>query len=110
MASELLCSLSLAEASALIGAGEVSPVELTQAALARIERLEPALHAFVRVTPERALEDARRAQTGARPGPPHRIPDAVKDLNDPKGIGAEGGTRVLAGRIAQADAAAAARL
>jgi amidase len=110
MASEELCSLSLAQASALIGAGEVSPVELTEASLARIERLEPTLHAFVRVTPERAIEDARRAQAEARRGPLHGIPIALKDLVDTKGIATEAGTRVLAGRMPQADAAVAARL
>src|SRR6185295_2818196 len=110
MASEELCSLSLAQASALIGAGEVSPVELTEAALARIARLESTLHAFVRVTPERALGDARRAQAEARRGPLHGIPIALKDLVDTKGIATEAGTSVLAGRIPQADAAVAARL
>ena len=110
MASEELCDLALAEASALIAAGEVSSVALTRAALARIERLEPALHAFVRVTPERALEDARRADSETPRGPLHGIPIALKDLVDTRGIETAAGTRVLAGRVPQADAAVAARL
>ena len=110
MASEELCGLALAEASALIRAGEISPVELTEAMLARIERLEPRLHAFVRVCPDRAREDARRAEAEAPRGPLHGIPIALKDLVDTKGIETAAGTRVLAGRVPQADAVVAARL
>jgi len=110
MASEELCGLALAEASALIGAGELSPVELTEAMLARIERLEPRLHAFVRVCADRALEDARRAEAEAPRGPLHGIPIALKDLIDTKGIETAAGTRVLAGRVPRADAIVAARL
>lgn len=110
MASEELCGLALAEASALIGAGELSPVELTEAMLARIERLEPRLHAFVRVTADRALDDARRAEAEAPRGALHGIPIALKDLIDTKQIETEAGTRVLAGRVPDADAAVAARL
>ncbi|HEV2817537.1 MAG TPA: amidase [Allosphingosinicella sp.] len=110
MGSEEYCGLGLAEASALIAAGEVSSVALTRAALARIERLEPELHAFVRVTPERALDDARRADSEAPRGPLHGIPIALKDLVDTRGIATEAGTKVLAGRVPDADAAVAARL
>ena len=110
MASEELCGLALAEASALIGAGKLSPVELTEAMLARIERLEPSLHAFVLVCADRALEDARRAEGEAPRGPLHGIPIALKDLVDTRGIETAAGTRVLAGRVPDADAAVAARL
>lgn len=105
-----LSMLSLAEAAALIAARELSPVALTEAMLARIEALEPRLHAFVRVTPERALADARRAEAEAPRGPLHGVPIALKDLIDTKGIATEAGTKVLAGRVPEADAPVAARL
>ncbi len=53
---------SLADAAAAVKAGAVSPVELTRACLERIERVDHALHAFVSVDAERALQDARRAE------------------------------------------------
>lgn len=102
--------LSLAEAAALIAARALSPVELAEAMLARIEALEPQLHAFVRVTPERALADARRAEAEPARGPLHGVPIALKDLIDTAGIATEAGTKVLAGRVPDADAAVAARL
>ena len=63
-----LAWLGIAESAALIRAGKLSPVELTKALLARIEKLDPKWHAFIRITPEIALDavkdpeksDARR--------------------------------------------------
>ena len=49
-----LATLTLKEASDLVRRRDVSPVELTRACLARIDRLEPAINAFITVTPERA--------------------------------------------------------
>src|SRR5215472_17815301 len=54
------CFLSVAEAAALIAAKRLSPVELVHSYLARIERLDGALHAYVRVLPDEALAGARR--------------------------------------------------
>jgi amidase len=108
--SDDLAMLPLGEVAGLIAGRELSPVELTQAMLARIEALEPRLHAYVRVTPERALEDARKAEAEAPRGPLHGIPIALKDLIDTKGIATEAGTKVLAGRLPDADATVAARL
>jgi aspartyl-tRNA(Asn)/glutamyl-tRNA(Gln) amidotransferase subunit A len=65
---------------------EVSPVELTRACLDRIEKLNPALNAFITVTAESALAEARAAETeilrGEWRGPLHGIPVALKDLID----------------------------
>jgi amidase len=112
--TEDLFTLTLSEVAGLIAAREVSPVALTEAMLARIAALEPQLHAFVRVTAERARQDARRAEAellrGERRGPLHGVPIALKDLVDTRGIATEAGTKVLAGRVPEADAAAAARL
>src|SRR5437762_6983294 len=69
---------SLADAAV----GAVSPVELTRACLERIERVDHALHAFVSVDAERALQDARRAereiQAGRSRGPLHGIPVGLR--------------------------------
>src|SRR5690606_32644163 len=54
--------LPLEEAARLVEAGEISPVELTEIALNRIEALDPELHAFITVTAEEALTHARRAE------------------------------------------------
>jgi len=54
-------ALGIAEAAALIAARRLSPVELLQDCLARIAALDPRLNAFIRVTAEEALADARAA-------------------------------------------------
>lgn len=111
---EALHDLSLAEASERIRAGVLSPVALTEAFLARIAALDPGLRAFARVTPERALDDARRAEEemarGQRRGPLHGVPIALKDLVDTAGIATEAGMKALAGRIPDEDSTVAARL
>ena len=56
------CFLSVAEAASLIAAKRLSPVELVQAYLARIERLNDTLHAYVRLLPDEALAAARSAE------------------------------------------------
>ena len=68
---------------------ELSPVEVTQAILDRIERLNPRLNAFVSVTVDRALDDARRAETAYATGDPPPlagVPTSIKDLVPTKGI------------------------
>jgi Asp-tRNA(Asn)/Glu-tRNA(Gln) amidotransferase A subunit family amidase len=64
-----LAALSLSEASRLVRARAVSPVELTNACLERIERHQPALNAFIEVTAEAALERSGRAPPSARSPP-----------------------------------------
>ncbi|HUZ21895.1 MAG TPA: amidase [Acidimicrobiales bacterium] len=106
--------LTIAEASALIAAGGLSPVELTEAYLARIERLQPLLNAYVTVTSARALDDARRAarelRAGERRGPLHGIPIGLKDLYDTAGILTTAGSKVFADRVPPVDAQVASRL
>ncbi|MEO7178152.1 MAG: amidase [Allosphingosinicella sp.] len=110
----MLHDLSLTEASERLRAGTLSPVELTEAMLARIEALGPRLRAFARVTPERALEDARRAEEELKRrqyrGPLHGVPIALKDLADTAGIATEAGMKALAGRVPEEDSTVAARL
>jgi aspartyl-tRNA(Asn)/glutamyl-tRNA(Gln) amidotransferase subunit A len=82
--------LTLTEAAEQIRTRRLSPVELTRDCLARIERLNPDLNAFITVTAERALEQARQAESeigsGNYRGPLHGIPIGLKDLFDTAGI------------------------
>ena len=63
-----LTALSIGEAGDLVRRKVVSPVELTRACLQRIEQLNPALNAFITVTPEEALAQARAAEAEVRRG------------------------------------------
>lgn len=94
--------------------GELSPVALTEQLLARIRALDPRLHAFIAVTADRALAQARATELALRAGhdlgPLHGIPFAVKDLYDVAGLPTTAGTRLLAGNIARADSSAVRRL
>src|SRR5919197_6037082 len=100
--SELLL-MSLAEVSELLRFKKVSPVELTQACLARIEALNPELNAFITITSEMALEQARQAeaeiQRGNWRGPLHGIPLALKDLIDVAGIRTTGASAAFQDRV-----------
>jgi aspartyl-tRNA(Asn)/glutamyl-tRNA(Gln) amidotransferase subunit A len=104
-----LCGLSLAKIGEMIGRREVSAVETTAAVLARIERLEPDLNAFVTVTAEAALAEARAADAaigrGERIGPLHGVPVSLKDLLFTKGVRTTGASDVLAEFVPERDAA-----
>jgi len=106
--------LSLKDASAMVRRKAVSPVELTQACLARIERLNPALNAFITVTAEQALREARDAeaeiQKGKWRGPLHGIPIALKDLFDTAGVRTTAGSGVFKDRVPEQDAEVVRRL
>ena len=98
----------------LIAAGELSPVELTEAYLGRIESHNPALTAFVEVTAERARSDAKNLAAelirGEWRGPLHGVPIGLKDLIDTAGIPTTAGSAAYHGRVPLADAAVARRL
>lgn len=81
---------------------ELSPVEVTEAVLGRIERLNPELTAFITVTPERAIEDARaaeRAYAGGTAGPLAGVPTSIKDLVATKGIRTTRGSLLYADNV-----------
>jgi aspartyl-tRNA(Asn)/glutamyl-tRNA(Gln) amidotransferase subunit A len=105
---------TITELAKQIRAGGLSPVKLTETCLERIGTLDKRLHAFIAVTRDRALAEARAAETllrgGHDLGPLHGIPYAVKDLYDVKGVATTAGTRLLAGNIAAQDCAAVRRL
>jgi aspartyl-tRNA(Asn)/glutamyl-tRNA(Gln) amidotransferase subunit A len=94
--------------------GDLSPVALTEHCLARLEALEPTLHAFGLPTPERAIAAAQAAEmalnAGQDLGPLHGIPYAAKDLFDIKGLPTTAGSNLLLGHVASEDAAVTARL
>ena len=96
-ASTELHYLSITEASRLIQQRRLSPVELTRAFLDRIETFDPQLNAYLLVTAERALEQAREAETeisaGRYRGPMHGIPFALKDIYCTAGIRTTGHSR-----------------
>ena len=101
-------NVSLEEAATLLRERPVSPVELTEACLARIQAVEPRLNAFVTVTADLARAEARAAEgeiaAGRYRGPLHGIPVAVKDLFVTKGIRTTAGSRILATWIPEEDA------
>jgi len=109
-----LTRLTLVEASALLRRKAVSPVELAQAFIARIERLNPALNAFITVTAEQALQQASDAeaqiQRGHWRGPLHGMPLALKDLIDTAGIRTTAASAVFKDRVPTEDADVVRRL
>ena len=106
--------LTVTRASHGIGGGEVSPVELTRCALARIERLNPVLNAYAFVMKEQALAAAERAgeeiASGRYRGPLHGIPVSIKDNIAVKGVPATAGSRTLADWIPGHDATVVSKL
>jgi aspartyl-tRNA(Asn)/glutamyl-tRNA(Gln) amidotransferase subunit A len=92
---------TLVEQAAAVARGDVSPVELTRAAIERCERVQPALNAFTTILAERALEKA----AAPPPGPLHGVPVAVKDLYDLEGAATTGCCAAYAGRIASQSSA-----
>ncbi len=113
MQATQLHELTLSDAAALVRARRVSPVELTRAMLARIERLDSQLTSYITVTAEAALAAAEQAEQAARAGeerPLLGVPLALKDLFDTAGVRTTGGAKILAERVPQRDATAVARL
>ena len=101
--------LSLTEAAELISDRRLSPVELTRECLTRIERLNPVLNAFITVTAETALEQARQAETeiaaGNWRGPLHGVPIGLKDLFDTAGVRTTAASNQYRDQIPTEDAA-----
>ncbi len=94
--------------------GELSPVQVTQAYLDRIRRLNPRLKAYLSVYPEQALKAARRAgrelRAGNRRGPLHGVPVAVKDIFQAEGMETTCGSPAYRDELPAGDCTAVARL
>ena len=104
----MMATPTIAEAARQIAARTLSPVELTQHCLDRIEAEDHALHSFVLVTPERALADARAAEDrvvkGGRRGTLDGIPIAHKDIYGTAGIRTTGHSKLLKDWVPEANA------
>lgn len=109
-----LSALTLSEAAAAIRRRTVSPVDLVQACLRRIERHNDALHAYVTVVADQALADARAMETEQRAGrwrgPLHGVPIALKDNIDTVGVRTTGASQLFETRVPTEDAEVARRL
>ena len=106
--------LSAGDLSRLIESKDVSPVEVTEAYLDRIDELDFKFNAFLTVTREQALQAAREAEReiadGNYRGPMHGVPVAVKDQFHTAGIRSTGGSRILADFVPDEDATVIANL
>ena len=109
-----LAWLSIAEGSALLRDKKLSPVEWTQALIARVERHDGRLNAFLRFMPEIALADARRAEAeisaGNWRGPLHGVPYGLKDIIDYAGLPTTAHSAILKDHVATTDAVVTQRL
>jgi len=109
-----LAFASIEQAATLLHRRKISPVELTEMMLRRIERLNPQLNAYITVTAERAIEDARRAEReilrGRNRGPLHGVPIALKDNIWTRGIRTTAGSKILRDFVPSEDATVTQRL
>ena len=105
---------TISELSQRLRGREVSPMEVTQACLGRIDRLNPSLNAFITVTAESALAEARRAEgeilRGEWRGPLHGVPVALKDLIDTAGVRTTAASALYKDRVPYQDAEVVRRL
>src|SRR3954449_9472660 len=106
--------LTIAEAARLVQQRELSPVELVDSRLARIEKLDGQLHSFIRVLADQARANARAAETeiaaGKYRGPLHGIPIGLKDIYETAGVATTGHSKVMQDHVPKADAFSVKRL
>ena len=106
--------LTIGQAAELLKARDLSPVELTQAFLDRIDALDGTLSAYITVLADTAMDEARQAEAeigrGEYRGPLHGIPIALKDLYDTRGVRTTASSQVMADRVPGEDATTTARL
>ena len=103
-----LLRMTISELAPKIESKEVSPVELTEAALAEADRLQPTLNSFITILHDRAMDQAREAESaisrGDYRGPLHGIPIGLKDNLATAGITTTVGSKVLANHVPEEDA------
>jgi aspartyl-tRNA(Asn)/glutamyl-tRNA(Gln) amidotransferase subunit A len=112
--SEELHYLTIAEAGDKIARKQLSPVELMESYLRRIEAVGSQLDAFITLTADRALDQAHAAEAeiaaGHYRGPLHGIPFGLKDIYETAGILTTGHSKVMQNHVPQQDATTTARL
>src|SRR5947199_5527044 len=100
--------LTIAEAAKLLQQRELSPVELVESRLARIEKLDSRIHSFIRVLADSARAEARAAESeiaaGKYRGPLHGIPLGLKDIYETGGVATTGHSKVMQDHVPKADA------
>ena len=105
---------TITDVTARVARGEVTSQQLTEECLAKIEALNPTLNAFITVTADEALAQARQADkeiaAGRRIGPLHGIPISLKDLIDQQGVPTTAASRLRRHHVAAQDAVVTARL
>jgi aspartyl-tRNA(Asn)/glutamyl-tRNA(Gln) amidotransferase subunit A len=108
------CFLSIAEASTMIERRALSPVELTRSFLDRIAAIDPLLNAYLLVTADQAMDQAKTAEAeimaGRWRGPMHGIPYALKDIYCTKGIRTTSHSRTRADYVPDFNATSVAKL
>ena len=106
--------LSIEQAARLLGRREVSPADLVEGALARIERSNGKLHAFLTVLADQARRQAKKAEQGIRRGrargPLYGVPISLKDNFQTRGIRTTAGSKILADWVPDADSNVASSL
>jgi aspartyl-tRNA(Asn)/glutamyl-tRNA(Gln) amidotransferase subunit A len=115
MAPSVMTELpSIGELAPLLRQKKISPVEITQLCLTRIEQLNPRLNAFITVAAESALADAKNAEAelvrGECRGPLHGVPIALKDLIDTAAIPTTAASAAFKSRVPDQDAEVVRRL
>ena len=109
-----ICDLTIADLSKRIAGGELSPVEVTEAHLARIDALNPVVNAFTTVAHERARAEAKMAEeeiaAGGIRGPLHGVPIGVKDIIDTAGVRTTQGSSFFRDNVPAEDAECVRRL
>ena len=109
-----LCFLSATELAARIRRRDISPVEVVDAYLRRIEQRNPLINAYTLVLAEEARAAARAAENavaaGGPLGPLHGVPVAIKDLDDVAGVPTSMGSRAVRNRVPERSAIAVERL
>ncbi len=114
MSRDELCYLPAADLAAAIRAKKLSPVEVVETFLARIERLNPLINAYCTVTAEAARRAAKAAEAAVSSGAPlrplHGVPVSIKDLITTRGIRTTWGSKIYEQHVPEEDAPAVERL
>jgi len=109
-----LCEMTISELAPKIKSRKISPVELVESVLERIEKLNPILNAYITVDAEGALKAARMAERqiarGNYLGPLHGIPVSLKDIYQTKGLRTTAGSKILKNWIPNEDATSVVKL